>query len=220
MFFEVTAPIGALGVGSGAVPDGTLVAFERSAAALGGASDTVVVDGDAERVARGFRNSEFVDSFDRLGATGGETVYSLGWSDRVPAAVRQVRDTDCAVLSATGTDAGWSFELRLPSDDAASRFYGDYDDSDSPLTLRHTSAFGLSGQAEREALTPKQEATLTAALAAGYFDVPRGATLAEVAAEVGVSDTATSQRLRRGMANLLRGSPVLARRPERAPADD
>jgi hypothetical protein len=60
------------------------------------------------------------------------------------------------------------------------------------------------------ALTPKQREALAVAIDRGYFDVPRRATLAEVAAELGVSDTATSQRIRRGCRELVRAAAPLA----------
>ena len=52
-------------------------------------------------------------------------------------------------------------------------------------------------------VTPPQEAALRAALAAGYFAVPKGATAAEVAADLDVSKSAFLERLRRGQAALL-----------------
>lgn len=54
------------------------------------------------------------------------------------------------------------------------------------------------------ALSPKQREALAVALDLGYFDVPRRATLADVAEELGVSDSAASQRIRRGCRELAR----------------
>lgn len=47
-------------------------------------------------------------------------------------------------------------------------------------------------------LTPRQEAALRAALEQEYFAVPRGATAAEVAAELGIGKSAFLERVRRG----------------------
>jgi predicted DNA binding protein len=52
-------------------------------------------------------------------------------------------------------------------------------------------------------LTPAQAEALRTALALGYFDVPKGATAAEVAAEMGISKSAFLERLRRGQAGLF-----------------
>ena len=59
-------------------------------------------------------------------------------------------------------------------------------------------------------LSPKQREALTVALDRGYFDVPRHVTLAAVGAELGVSDTAASQRIRRGCRELVRAAAPAA----------
>jgi predicted DNA binding protein len=57
--------------------------------------------------------------------------------------------------------------------------------------------------ARRWDLTPAQEAALRAALRMGYFEVPKEATAAEVAEELGIGKTAFLERLRRGQASLF-----------------
>ncbi len=52
--------------------------------------------------------------------------------------------------------------------------------------------------------TPAQEEALRAALSAGYFQVPREATATDVADDLGISKSAFLERLRRGLASLLR----------------
>jgi len=64
------------------------------------------------------------------------------------------------------------------------------DDEDAPVATRWD-------------VTPAQGAALRAALEAGYFEVPRGATAAEVAADLDISKSAFLERLRRGQAGLL-----------------
>jgi predicted DNA binding protein len=54
-------------------------------------------------------------------------------------------------------------------------------------------------------LTPAQAETLQQALAMGYFTVPRGATAADVAEELGISKSAFIERLHRGQHALLSG---------------
>lgn len=66
------------------------------------------------------------------------------------------------------------------------------------------------GVETRYGVTHPQREALLAALEAGYFDVPRGAKMAEIADDLGVSTTALSRRLRRGQRNLLRNTLELA----------
>ncbi len=57
--------------------------------------------------------------------------------------------------------------------------------------------------AQRWDVTPAQEVALRTALEMGYFAVPRGATAAEVADELGISKSAFLERLHRGEATLF-----------------
>ncbi|QLG26738.1 helix-turn-helix domain-containing protein [Halorarum halophilum] len=52
-------------------------------------------------------------------------------------------------------------------------------------------------------VTPAQEAALRAAMAAGYFSVPKGATAQQVADHLDISKSAFLERLRRGQATLF-----------------
>ena len=55
----------------------------------------------------------------------------------------------------------------------------------------------------RRALTPTERRTIEQAVAAGYYEVPRAATLGTLADHLGVSDAAVSKTLRRAEAKLL-----------------
>ncbi|UPW00273.1 helix-turn-helix domain-containing protein [Halorussus gelatinilyticus] len=57
--------------------------------------------------------------------------------------------------------------------------------------------------AQRWDVTPAQEVALRTAMEMGYFSVPRGATAAAVADELGISKSAFLERLRRGQATLF-----------------
>jgi predicted DNA binding protein len=54
-----------------------------------------------------------------------------------------------------------------------------------------------------DGLTDRQREALRTAYGMGYFDVPRGATLEEVAAELGVAASSASERLRRAQTRLV-----------------
>jgi hypothetical protein len=55
-------------------------------------------------------------------------------------------------------------------------------------------------------LTAAQREAIRAAADRGYFKVPREVSLKELAEQLGVSEQAVSQRLRRGLGNLVAGS--------------
>jgi predicted DNA binding protein len=75
------------------------------------------------------------------------------------------------------------------------------------VSLERVTTLGEEGDApvaQRWDLTPAQEAAIRAAIAAGYFSVPRGATASEVAEELDISKSAFLERLRRGQGSLFR----------------
>ena len=74
------------------------------------------------------------------------------------------------------------------------------------VQLERISPLGEAGDAAVESrwnLTPAQWEALEAAYEMGYFEVPKRATAAEIAAEVGISKSALLERLRRGQATIF-----------------
>lgn len=52
-------------------------------------------------------------------------------------------------------------------------------------------------------MTDAQRETLVEAVECGYLEIPRECSLTELGAELGVSESAASQRFRRGVKNLI-----------------
>jgi predicted DNA binding protein len=52
-------------------------------------------------------------------------------------------------------------------------------------------------------LTPRQRRTLELAVRRGYYDIPRRCTTIELADELGISDQAVTERLRRGIVTFV-----------------
>lgn len=112
--------------------------------------------------------------------------------------------TEATCLEAVGTHEGWHLTLRFPAHERLAACYRRCTAAGTEMVV------GSIRRSDRpdsdylaSVLTRPQQETLEAALAAGYFAVPRETTLRELADELGVSDTAASQRLRRGLRTLL-----------------
>jgi len=54
-----------------------------------------------------------------------------------------------------------------------------------------------------ETVTPRRRKVLNKALEAGYFDIPRGCTLQEIADDLGIAKTTASQHLRKAEKNIM-----------------
>lgn len=102
-----------------------------------------------------------------------------------------------------GRDGSWHFTLRFPTHESFSSFLKRCSKGGMDITLNsvrpHWKAEGTHGGD----LTPSQYEILSQALDEGYFSIPREITLAELAAELDISDTAASQRIRRGVQTVL-----------------
>ena len=159
---------------------------------------------DAEMAAEaGVRSADVVD------ASEDGALVRLHWEDDGSVGLLEAfRTVPVSVLWAVGRSDGWEFELRFPSSDAVPRFHQQCLDRDitvDPKRVRQT-APESSRAVRTHGLTEKQREALVRAFDSGYFDVPRRATLTELADELGVSDTAVSERLRRGTSLMIDGT--------------
>lgn len=210
MIIEVSLPIGALGLLRSPLPAGTRVELERGVATTDGFQRSILVTGtDGGSGHQPFEWSELVDDVRFVDEVRGGSVYWVSWEDPEPTLLAVIRRTGGMILTAVAEDDDWTFEIRFPTREAASRFYSEYDDGEHPITVRSTSSNGRASGETDDSLTPAQREALEHALADGYFEVPRKTTLIELAEELEISDSAVSQRLRRGLTTVLGGRPVV-----------
>lgn len=134
-------------------------------------------------------------------------LVKVTWSDRVNGVLESIRNHDVIVTSAAGTESRWTFRLRFPSYEDLSAFYRSCVDRDISVELVQLHETVTPRDGDRFGLTAAQRELLVAAYDAGYFDVPRRITLVELGDRLDISDSAVSQRLRRGLAALI-GSTV------------
>jgi predicted DNA binding protein len=105
-----------------------------------------------------------------------------------------------AQLHVECVDGSWFQRVRFPDRDALADFEARCQREDVEFSLQRI--YGESGSGESGPLTDAQREALKLALDAGYLDVPRSATLTDVADELGVSEQSASERLRRAARNL------------------
>lgn len=106
------------------------------------------------------------------------------------------------IVEARSGDGGWFCRVEVPDREPIRGFRRYCEDHGIQFTVsRLYQDEGRNGPLTR--LTDEQRETLFAAYRGGYFDVPRGMTQGELAAEFGVTDSAVSQRIRRAMNRLV-----------------
>jgi hypothetical protein len=112
-------------------------------------------------------------------------------------------DVGGVVMSATVTHDGWRCEFGFPDRASVDRFFDVVAAHDVDYEIYRLSELEGARDGPEFGLTDAQRETLAAALERGYFDVPRQTTLEELGDDLGVSDTAVSHRLRRGVKGIL-----------------
>ncbi|QLH80127.1 helix-turn-helix domain-containing protein [Halosimplex pelagicum] len=125
---------------------------------------------------------------------------------------------DAVLLRARARGDEWVLKFRFRSRAALSAFRDRY--REAGVDPRVVSLYDLTdpelGQYD---ITEKQRTALLRALEMGHFDIPREATLEDVADSLGISPKALSERLRRGKTNLL-GNTLAVGSPAGVGLDD
>ncbi|MFC7137460.1 helix-turn-helix domain-containing protein [Halobaculum litoreum] len=149
---------------------------------------------------------------DRLALTesNDRVLYRLDFADAYKAvSVRSIIGEVGGVNDVITADAdGWHLKTAFPSREAIEHVYGFCCRNDIPFTLERiyeqSDLFG-SGNG---GLTDRQHETLVAAVESGYLDIPRRASLADLADTLGISESAASERFRRGVKRLVTATLV------------
>lgn len=112
-------------------------------------------------------------------------------------------DLDLSILHSTATESGWEARMRMPDRNALEAYREVCERKDIRFEL-HSVYEEWQTKAESEAaLTAPQREALSTARELGYFEIPRQASLADVATELGITPQSLSERLRRGIPVLV-----------------
>jgi predicted DNA binding protein len=212
--FEVAVPGDAFGLATALeeFPE-IIVEFERIVPTGEGPLLYLWVSGeDTPAFREAVRSDPQVGRFERLSAFDEGALYALRWTDAVDGLLQWVTMSpdDVALLHAEGEEGEWTLKLRFPSRDRIGAFRAFCDDHDIPL--RVVRLYDLEDpKLGQYNLTRKQREALLRALDLGYFEVPRTATLADVAETLDISAKSVSERLRRGQTNLVSNSLAIGR---------
>ena len=143
-----------------------------------------------------------VDDVTVLTETGGRTLFEVQWSPEVNSIVKPVVESNAQVLQAKGNQDNWRLRLQFSSRDELALFRERCQDYDVEIDLHRL--FNPGWPDAGQTLTPEQRAVILTAYENGYFEVPRAATLTDIADQLGISTNSASQRLRRGLETVIR----------------
>lgn len=166
----------------------------------------------------GFKESvsqhDAVNQINVVSTHDGEVLYALDWDISDQTFFDVVLSTGANLLEGQGVGDSWTFELRFGSHETLSEFQTGCTDHDIPIEIRR-----LYNPTKPEAgpwygLSPPQRIALTRAVEAGYYSIPRQTSTKSLAEEFDITDQALTERLRRGIRNLVSNTLHMADQTE------
>lgn len=164
----------------------------------------------ADTVESALRADPTVDDVTRVGQVGDIAQFTVTWDSSFQKLIDDIVDRQGIIQEAEAANGQWYLKLKFVDRDAVREFQAYFDEHGYPFELERLSDETALKEREYD-LTPAQRDALVTALEMGYFDVPRKTQIGALAAELGISTSAVSQRLRRGTRNLTRNT--LTHRP-------
>lgn len=169
-----------------------------------------VEGGDQDALAESVLESGFVENLARVDDVASSTLFRVEWTGEQEDLLHRIKALDATVLEAESRNRRWEFRLRFPDHKGVGSFHRYCAESGIEMDVQRV--YPLTEEALQGrglALTPPQREAVFVALDEGYFEIPREASLEEVAGVLGISEQAASERLRRATATALRDAVLL-----------
>lgn len=182
-----------------------IVEIERVVATMG---DRImpyfwVSGGDQQDFEDAFSEDDSVTDTDLVDEIEHSVLYRAEWTENVEAIIYAYTDIGATILEATGRDEAWELQLRFDDREKVSRFQDYCEEHDIHFELKRLYEEEQPMAAAQYGLTPTQRKTLVTALNEGYYDVPQGTTMLDLAEQMGISQQALSKRLHAGHKSLI-----------------
>lgn len=138
----------------------------------------------------------------RILTTDHGTQYQITYSESAAGTTvyQTAIEQDGIFVSGRADDDCWQFQMRFPDRDAVADFRAA---TDEEISITETDDRETIPCAAQYSISPPQREVLQIAATRGYFDIPRQASLADLADELDISSQAASERLRRGLDSLV-----------------
>ncbi|GGN20499.1 helix-turn-helix domain-containing protein [Halarchaeum nitratireducens] len=144
-----------------------------------------------------------VSEWTRIAEEKNTRIYRIGHTDDTILLSPMVTSLGGLMLEAKGSERGWTVRLLLTGRESLSGLWEYCESEGIDFTLKRTFRQDGWEHGEPSTLTDAQRDALVTAYDEGYFEEPREASLADLAAVLDISSTAVSGRIRRGTAQLV-----------------
>lgn len=159
-----------------------------------------------ENVQKALEAQGALKSYTLVDDLGDQGLFRAEWDADVEGILTGIIDAQLTVLSATGTEDKWKFELRAKDTNQIAEFQQYCADHDIDITFGHIHSVGERTDEGAHGITPEQREAVLLAYRSGYYEIPPETNLGELAEELGIADQSFSDRLRRGIHNLIEGT--------------
>lgn len=159
----------------------------------GGAGETVL---DALNDHSAVRSATEVESFDD------RTLFKLDWDAASDELLTGITDRDGTILSAVRRDGDWIFRVIFCTHKRLGSFSAYCDTAGIPMKVRCVCPPATPDDGPNGGLSGPQLEALSLAIEHGYYDIPRDCSTQDLADELGISDQAVTERLRRAIVSL------------------
>ena len=132
-----------------------------------------------------------------------EILYALDWDISTDEFFEGVLVHDGTITGATGSETTWAFEVRFEEHEKLSSFQEYCVEQDLDVSFNRLYNPTKPDAGPWYGLTAAQRTALLRAVAEGYYSIPRDITTQELAGMFDISDQAMTERLRRGVTNLV-----------------
>lgn len=149
------------------------------------------------------REDPTIEQLQRLDEYDEATLYRAHWTDRLDTLMHAYTHIGAAIVAAEGQNNEWELRMRFDDREKLDEFNEYLNDENVSFTLRRLYEITHPRSGGQYGLTRKQTDALTTAWEMGYFDLPRQATMEEVADELGIAPQSLSDRLRRAQNTLF-----------------
>lgn len=161
-----------------------------------------VHDHDQDAFEAAVRDHEAVERLRVVETHENRVLYAFRWATDSDDLFAAFRATDAQLLNATGRTNTWEFELRFATHDDLSAFRDSCEDAGISLDVRRIYNPTKPESGPYYGLTHPQREALSTAVTEGYYSIPRQVSTKELAGQLGISDQATTERLRRAIITL------------------
>lgn len=148
-------------------------------------------------------NVESITAVDRVD---NQALYKIEWEDPTERLIAGLAETTATILKAHSDDT-WTFEIRFEDNEGLAAFSEYCASHGIEYRLKRVSALTDSEYFEKSyAFTEPQYEALSLAVKRGYFEIPREVTYEQLAGQLGVSEQAVSERVRRATNKVMRAA--------------